>query len=88
MPKIRNVNAVDGKLMMIKMARVHFESGIVHELYERPKSESFIEKPCVLSELPTELEDLRKSPALTVKTVAVGYVNVTSNWISEIQQCF
>ena len=76
------------------MARVHFGSGIVHELYERRiykrtlLSESFIEKPCVLSELPTELEALRESPELTVKTETVGHVNITSNWISEIQQCF
>ena len=75
------------------MARVHFGSGIVHELYERPiynrtlSSESFIEKLCVLSELPsTELEAPRESPKLTVKTETVGYVNITSNWISEIQQ--
>ena len=39
----------------------------------------------ILSELPTELEALRKSPELTVKTETVGYVNITSNWISEIQ---
>ena len=51
-------------------------------------SESFIEKPCVLSELPTELEALRESPKLTAKTETVRYVNITSNWISEIQQCF
>ena len=76
------------------MARVHFGSGIVHELYERPiykrtlPSESFIEKLCVLSELPTELEGLRESPELTDKTETVGYVNITSNWIFEMQQCF
>ena len=39
----------------------------------------------ILSELPTELDALRKSPELTVKTETVGYVNITSNWISEIQ---
>ena len=77
-----------------KMERVHFGSGIVHELYERliykrtPPSESFIEKPCVLSEIPTELEAGRESPALTVKTETVGHVNITNNWVSEIQQCF
>ena len=37
-------------------------------------------------ELPTELEALRESPELTVKTETVGYVNITSNWIGEIQQ--
>ena len=42
----------------------------------------------ILSELPTELEALRESPELTVKTETVGHVNITSNWISEIQQCF
>ena len=72
------------------MARVHFESGIVHELYERRiykrtlPSESFIEKPCVFSELPTELEALRESPEVTVKTETVGRVKILSNWISEI----
>ena len=60
-----------------------------HELYERTiyertlSSKSFIE-----SELPTEFEALNESPELTVKTETVGYVNITSNWISEIQQCF
>ena len=39
-------------------------------------------------ELPTELEALRESHELTVKTETVGYVNITSNWIGEIQQCF
>ena len=39
----------------------------------------------ILSELPTELEALRESPELTVKTETFGYVNITSNWISEIQ---
>ena len=44
----------------------------------------------ILSELPraTVLKALRESPELTVKTETVGYVNITSNWISEIQQCF
>ena len=36
-------------------------------------------------ELPTELEALRESPELTVKTETVGHVNITSNWINEIQ---
>ena len=58
-------------------------------IYKRTfPSESFIEKPCVLSELPTEFEALRESPELPVKTETVWYVNITSNWISEIQQCF
>ena len=67
---------------------------VFHELYERRiymrtlPSESFIEKPSVLSELPPELEALRESPELTVKTETVEHVNITSNWISEIQQCF
>ena len=39
----------------------------------------------ILSELPTELEALRESPELTVKTETVGHVNITSNWINEIQ---
>ena len=65
-----------------KMARVHFGSGIVYGLYERPiiqrtlPSESFIEKPIVYSVLPTELEALRESPELTVKTETVGYVKL------------
>ena len=60
-----------------------------HVLYERPiyertlPSKSFIE-----IELLTEFEALRKSPELTVKTKTFGYANLTSNWISEIQQCF
>ena len=64
------------------MARVHFGSGIVYGLYERPiiqrtlPSESFIEKPIVYSVLPTELEALRESPELTVKTETVGYVKL------------
>ena len=37
----------------------------------------------VYCELPTELEALRESPELTVKTETVGYVNITSNWIGE-----
>ena len=39
-------------------------------------------------ELPTELEALRESPEVTVKTETVGYVNITSNWMGEIQRCF
>ena len=39
-------------------------------------------------ELPTELEALRESPEVTVKTETVGYVNITSNSMGEIQQCF
>ena len=31
-------------------------------------SESFIEKPCTVTEPPTELEALKDSPELTVKT--------------------
>ena len=68
-----------------KIARVHFGSGIVHGLYERP---SLLSRNLVYCELPTELEALRESPELTVKTETVGYVNITSNWIGEIQQCF
>ena len=65
-----------------KIARVHFGSGIVYGLYERPiykrtlPSESFIEKPIVYCGLPTELEALRESPELTVKTETVGYVKL------------
>ena len=82
------------------MARVHYGRGIsswtIRETHLQTNScrasESFIEKPCVLSELPTELEAPRQSPELTVSTVlkteTVGYVNITSNWISEIQLCF
>ena len=76
------------------MARVHFGIGIVYGLYEKPinkrtlPSKSFIEKPIVYCGLPTELEALRELPEWTVKTETVGYVNITSNWIGEIQQCF
>ena len=42
-------------------------------IYKRTfPSESFIEKPCVLSELPTEFEALRESPELTVKLKLFG----------------
>ena len=37
---------------------------------------------------PNELEALKESLELTVKTQTVRYVKITSNWISEIQQCF
>ena len=72
------------------MARVHFGSRIVHER-DPFTIELFrvnlIEKLCLLSELPsTELEAPRELPKLTAKTETVGYVNITSNWISEIQQ--
>ena len=36
----------------------------------------------MLRELLTEFEALRESPILTDKTETVGYVNITSNWIS------
>ena len=48
----------------------------------------FIRKPCTVSDLPTELEALEESPQLTVKLKLFLTVNITSNWISEIQQCF
>ena len=60
------------------MARVHFGSGIVCGLYERPihkrtlPSESFIEKPIVYCELHTELEALRESLELTIKLKLLG----------------
>ena len=50
--------------------------------------ESFIEKPCIVSEPSTELEALKESLELTVKTQTVRYVNCANNRISEIQQCF
>ena len=34
----------------------------------------------ILSELPTELEALRESPELTVKTETFGYVNITYHY--------
>ena len=49
---------------------------------------NLLSRNLVHCELPTELEALRESPELTVKTETVGYVNITSNWIGEIQQCF
>ena len=77
------------------MARVDFGCGIVHELYyardpfspvyrRALPSESFIEKPWKVSEPPTALEALKESPEWTIKTQTVRYVNITSNWISEI----
>ena len=39
-------------------------------------------------ELPAELEALRESPESIVQTETLGYVNITSNWTGEIQQCF
>ena len=47
---------------------------------------NLLSRNLVYCELPTELEALRESPELTVKTENVGYVNITSNWIGEIQQ--
>ena len=49
---------------------------------------NLLSRNLVHRELRTELEALRESPELTVKTEAVGYGNITSNWIGEIQQCF
>ena len=63
------------------MAKVHFGSGIVHKLhyagdpyiYKRTlPSESFIRKPCAVSELRTELEALKESPELTVQLKLFG----------------
>ena len=42
----------------------------------------------MISGPPNELEALKESLELTVKTQTVRYVKITSNWISEIQQCF
>ena len=91
----RNINAVhgkptvkDGKSTLLKW---YSSSTILCDrpIYKRTlPSESFIEKPCTLSELPFELEALKESPEWTVKTRTVRYVNITSNWISEIQRCF
>ena len=50
-------------------------------------SESFIAEELTSCIKSTELEALIESPKLTVKTETVGYVNITRNWISEIQQC-
>ena len=47
---------------------------------------NLLSRNLVYCELPTELEAPRESPELTVKTETVGYVNITSNWIGEIQQ--
>ena len=47
---------------------------------------NLLSRNLVYCELPTELEALRESPELTVKTETVGHVNITSNWIGEIQQ--
>ena len=47
---------------------------------------NLLSRNLVYCELPTELEALRESPELTVKTENVGYVNIKSNWIGEIQQ--
>ena len=56
------------------MARVHFGSGVVHELYyarDPFTSELFrvslYQETLYLSELPTELEALKESPELTVQ---------------------
>ena len=50
-------------------------------------SESFIAEELTSCIKPTELEALIESPKLTVKTETAGHVNITRNWISEIQQC-
>ena len=42
------------------MARVHCGGGILPIYKQTLPSESFIEKPCTVSELPTELEALKE----------------------------
>ena len=61
------------------MARVHFGSGIVHELYcaRDPFTNelfrvSLYQETLYLSELPTELEALKESPELTVQLKLFG----------------
>ena len=42
----------------------------------------------MISEPPNELEALKESLELTVKTQTVSHVKITSNWVSEIQRRF
>ena len=91
--KNTNVNAVDGK-PTVKDGKSSFGkwySSILNYTRDPCKrtlpNESFIAGELTLCIKPTELQALIESPKLSVKTETVGYVHITSNWISEIQQC-
>ena len=70
------------------MSRVHFGSGIFHELYyARDQFASELFRVNLLSgNLVQQVSYLLTE--LTVKFKLFSTVNITSNWISEIQQCF
>ena len=77
------------------MARVHFGSGIVHELYyarDPFTSELFrvsLYQETLYSKWATYwVRSAKRITRINCSTQTVRYVNITSNWISEIQQCF
>ena len=77
------------------MARVHFGSGIVHELYyarDPFTSELFrvsLYQETLYSKWATYwVRSAKRITRINCYTLTVRCVNITSNWISEIQQCF
>ena len=77
----------------LKMERVHFGSGIVHKLYERPiykrtLPSDLLLRNLVCCEISTELEALKRITRINCSLKLKRYVKVTSNLIGEIQQCF
>ena len=79
------------------MARVHFGSGIVHELYyardpftsELFRVSLYQETFQMYSKWATYwIRSAKRNTRINCSTQTVRYVNITSNWISEIQQCF
>ena len=77
------------------MARVHFGSGIVHELYyarDPFTSELFrvsLYQETLYSKWATYwVRSAKRITRINCSTQTIRYVNITSNWISEIQQCF
>ena len=77
------------------MARVYFGSGIVLELYfarDPFTSELFrvsLYQETLYSKWATYwVRSAKRITRINCSTQTVRYVNITSNWISEIQQCF
>ena len=79
------------------MARVHFGSVIVHELYyardpftsELFRVSLYQETFQMYSKWATYwIRSAKRNTRINCSTQTVRYVNITSNWISEIQQSF
>ena len=78
------------------MARVNFGSSIFHELYyARDPFTSELFRVYLLSEETLYskwatywVKRAKRITRINCSTQTVRYVNITSNWISEIQQCF